>query len=138
MGLMQCVAEAAYKAGGTTIGMVPTLVEQGGRVSDCLTETYHCHNLSDRKDLMARHSDVFVALPGGFGTLDEIFSIAASATIGYHKKKVVLYNINGFWTSLIALLDDLQAHGLMRAPWKDYIMVASSLDEIEQLLMVDC
>ena len=93
-----------------------------------------CDNLSDRKQLMEDKADVFIALPGGIGTLDEIFTMAASATIGYHDKKVILYNMKGFWDSLIQLLDELQAKGLTRKNWRTYIEVANSLEDIEQLL----
>ena len=81
MGLMECVARATHEAGGTTIGMVPRVVEQGGRVSDYVDVHVACDNLSDRKDLMLAQSDVLIALPGGIGTLDEVFTVAASHTI---------------------------------------------------------
>mgnify|MGYP002167151842 CR=1 FL=1 len=97
MGLMECIAEAVYTNGGMTIGVVPSKIEENGHVSPHLSVEIPCDNLSDRKDLMLLKSDVVIALPGGLGTLDEIFTVAASATIGYHGKKVILYNINGFW-----------------------------------------
>lgn len=133
-GLMECVAEAAHEAGGQTVGVVPTIVEAAGRASENMDVEIRCDNLSDRKELMASRSDVFVALPGGIGTLDEIFTAAAAATIGYHRKPVILYNMDGFWDSLIALLDDLQQRGMVRGCWRDYIKVAGSLGElIDQL-----
>ena len=93
-----------------------------------------CDNLSDRKQMMLDQSDVFIALPGGIGTLDEVFTIAASATIGYHQKRVILYNMKGFWDGLVALLDDLQVRGVIRNEWRTYIQVADSLDDIKALL----
>ncbi len=131
MGLMECVARAVHEAGGTTIGMVPRVVEQGGRASSYLDVNVACDNLSDRKDLMLAQSDVLVALPGGIGTLDEIFTVAASHTIGYHHKLVILFDMKGFWKPLVALLDDLQARGFIRGHWTDYIRVARSLDEVQ-------
>ena len=103
-GLMECVAKATKAAGGHTIGVVPMKVEETGRTSDYVDVEIPCDNLTDRKQLMMDQSDVFIALPGGIGTLDEVFTIAASATIGYHAKPVILYNMKGFWDSLIALL----------------------------------
>ena len=79
-------------------------------------------------------SDVFIALPGGLGTLDEIFTVVASATIGYHSKTVILYNMKGFWNPLIALLDDLQAKGMIRGDWRQYIKTADSIEEIKTLI----
>jgi uncharacterized protein (TIGR00730 family) len=133
-GLMECLGRAAHEAGGRTIGVVPTIVEKTGRVSDHVEIEIPCDNLSDRKQLMMDKSDVFIALPGGIGTLDEIFTVAASATIGYHQKPVILYNIKDYWTSLIQLLDDLQRHGMVRGEWRQYIKMASSIEELAALL----
>ena len=133
MGLMECVAKAVHQAGGHTIGVVPRIIEEGGRTSRFVDEQVNCENLSDRKELLLQHSDVVVALPGGIGTLDEVFTVAASHTIGYHQKPIVLYNINGFWDSLIALLNDLSERGMVRGRWRDYILTASTLEELVAL-----
>ena len=133
-GLMECVAKAAKEDGGRTIGVVPMMVEKTGRTSDYVDVEIPCDNLTDRKQLMMDQSDVFIALPGGIGTLDEIFTVAASHTIGYHQKPVILYNMKGFWDRLIALLDDLQAKGMIRGDWRDYINTADSIEEISQLI----
>ena len=133
-GLMECVAKAAHEAGGQTIGVIPRIVEKSGRISDYVDVEILCDNLNDRKQLMEDKADVFIALPGGIGTLDEVFTIAASATIGYHDKKVILFNMKGFWDSLITLLDDLQNKGFTRKNWHTYIQVANSLEELQKLL----
>ena len=133
-GLMECVAQAAKVAGGRTIGSIPTIAEEKGRISDNVDVEILCDNLTDRKQLMMDQGDVFVALPGGIGTLDEVFTVAASATIGYHQKPVILYNIQGFWNPLIATLDDLQAKGMVRGNWRAYIKVASSISELATLI----
>lgn len=130
LGLMDCVAKAARNGGATTIGVVPTMVEERNCVSRDMDVQISCDNLSDRKELMMAQADAFVALPGGVGTLDEVFTVAASATIGYHHKPLVLYNMNGFWNSLIALLDDMAAHGMIRGDWRRTIKVARTLDEV--------
>ena len=133
-GLMECIGKAAKEAGGHTIGVVPMIVEKTGRISDFVDVEIPCDNLHDRKQLMENQSDVFIALPGGLGTLDEIFTIVASATIGYHQKMVILYNMKGFWNNLIALLDDLQDQGMVRGDWQQYIKTADSIKEISRLL----
>ncbi len=134
MGLMECVAKAVHEAGGQTTGVIPEIIEKGGRTSQYVDEHVFCTNLSDRKDLLLSHSDVIVALPGGIGTLDEVFTVAASHTIGYHRKKVILYNVNGFWDSLMACLDDLDSRGMIRGQWRDYIQTAVTLEELTELL----
>ena len=134
LGLMECVARAAKEHGGHTVGVVPRLVEERGSVSKYVDVHIPCDNLNDRKALMMAQSDVFVALPGGIGTLDEIFSVAASATIGYHHKPVILYNMKGFWDSLLAMLNDLHSRKVTRKQWDAYIKVADSLSEVMALI----
>lgn len=134
LGLMECVAKAVHDAKGMTVGVVPTIVEKGRKVSDYVDVKILCDNLSDRKDLMIERSDVIIALPGGVGTLDEIFTVLAAASIGYHSKRVILYNIGGFWDSLIAMLDDLKTRGVLRAGFEDTVKVAHTLDEIAALI----
>ena len=134
-GLMECVAKAAKEAGGQTVGVVPSIVEATGRTSRYNDVVVTCDNLSERKQLMQDESDVFIALPGGLGTLDEVFAIVASATIGYHHKRVILYNMQGFWNTLIQLLDDMQQRGMVRGYWHDYIGVAETLEEVAALLV---
>ena len=133
-GLMECVARAVHEVGGRTVGVLPQIVVKSGRLSDYVDTEVLCDNLSDRKQLMADKSDVFIALPGGIGTIDEVFTIAAAHTIGYHDKRVILYNMKGFWDDMIALLDRLQQRGMVRGQWRDYIAVANSLDDIKDLL----
>ena len=129
-GLMESVAKAAREAGGMTIGVVPSRVEEGGRASDNMDVCIPCDNLSDRKELMMARSDAFVALPGGIGTLDEVFTVAASAAIGYHHKPLVLYNMGGFWQPLATLLDSLTAKGVMRGDWRSRIAMADTLADV--------
>ena len=133
-GLMECVGKAAHEAGGRTIGVIPRIVEKSGRISDYVDIEMLCDNLSDRKQMMEDQSDVFVALPGGIGTIDELFTIAAAHTIGYHNKLVILYNMKGFWDSLIYMLDDLQQKGMVRGNWHDYIAVANNLEELARII----
>ena len=133
-GLMECVAKAVKESGGETVGVVPSIVEETGRTSQYNDRVLTCNNLSERKQLMLDESDVFIALPGGVGTLDEVFTVAASYTIGYHRKRVILYNMLGFWDATIAMLDDLQQRGMVRGQWRDYICVANSLQEIASLI----
>ena len=134
MGLMQCVAEAVHGAGGLVVGVVPTIVEKGGRESAFNDVRLLCDNLSDRKQLMISRSQAIIALPGGVGTLDEIFTVLAGASIGYHHKRVILYNVGGFWDSLLALLSDLEQRGMIRPGFSSTLCVAATLDEVARLV----
>jgi len=133
-GLMHAVSKAAHEAGGRVIGVVPRKIEEMGKLSPYLDVHIPTEDLTDRKQLMQDMSDVFIALPGGIGTLDEIFTIAAAHTIGYHQKQVILYNMKEFWDALSDMIDHLQGQGVIRGNWREYIAVANSLEEIEKIL----
>lgn len=122
-GLMECIGKAVHEAGGRTIGVIPHIMEEGRRVSDYVDVEIPCEDLSDRKAIIMERADEFYALPGGIGTIDEVFTVAAAATIGYHRKKVTLYNVKGFWDSLIDLLNDHQQKGMIRGDFHDFIEV---------------
>jgi len=129
-GLMHTVSKAAKDAGGRLIGVVPRIIEERGMLSPYLDVHIPTENLSDRKDLMVAQADAFVVLPGGIGTLDEVFTVVSSAGLGYHGKRIVLYNMKGFWDSLIAMMDDLQAKGVIRGEWRNSLGVAHTLKEV--------
>lgn len=130
LGLMEAVARAAHEAGATVVGVVPTILEKTGRASDHIDVRVLCDSLDDRKAIMVERSDLFVALPGGVGTLDEIFTVVAAASIGYHHKRVVLLNIDGFWDSLLAMLDDLQSKGVLRPGLKETLTVVTEVEKV--------
>lgn len=144
MGLMRAMAdavtvsraEAAGNGGGecasNIIGVVPKIIETGCKACVNMDEMVSCRNLSDRKDILVERSDAIIALPGGVGTLDEIFTVVASASIGYHDKTVILYNIDGFWNSTVAMLDDLQERGVIRGSWRRWIKVAETFGELAE------
>ena len=134
-GLMHAVSKAAHEAGGRVIGVVPRKIEEMGKLSPYLDVHIPTEDLTDRKQLMQDMSDVFIVLPGGIGTLDELFTVASASTLDYHHKPVILYNMKGFWDSLIACLEDLHSKGVTRKQWRSYIQVATSLQELEELLL---
>ncbi len=134
-GLMEATARAAKAAGSCIVGVVPGILEERGRVSMLLDEKVPCCNLSERKDIMLSRSDILVALPGGVGTLDEIFHVMAASTIGYHSKRVVLYNVNGFWDGLLSMLCEFEKNGFVRGSLQKQLAVAATLDELKELIM---
>ncbi len=131
LGLMDCVARAAKEAGAFVTGVVPDKLVERNLVSDLLDENIPVHSLGERKEVMLRESDLFIALPGGLGTLDEVFHIVGESSIGYHDKPVILFNINGCWDSLLRMLDDLRLQGLLRHDLTGRLVVAQSLEEIK-------
>lgn len=133
-GLMECLAKAACEAGGRVTGVIPEIVERGGRTSTYVHHHIWTNTLSDRKDEMIGCADAIVALPGGVGTLDEVFTVLSAASIGYHQKRVILYNINGFWQKLIELMDDLQQRGMIRGDWHNQLLIAETFDDLKRLI----
>ena len=133
-GLMEATASAAKSAGAHIVGVVPAILVARGAVSTLLDECVHVADLSERKDTILRRSDILVALPGGLGTLDEIFHVMASATIGFHDKKVVFYNVNNFWSSLIATLSEYRDKGFLRGEPDRFFAVADTLEELKNII----
>lgn len=134
-GLMEATAKAAKASGAKVVGVVPMILEERDRVSSLIDEKINCRNLSDRKDIMLERSDILVALPGGIGTLDEIFHVMAAATIGYHGKKVVLYNVNCYWSPLVEMLLDGEKKGFVRGGLERFMAVADNIAELERIIL---
>ncbi|MEG1562639.1 MAG: TIGR00730 family Rossman fold protein [Bacteroides sp.] len=134
LGLMECVARAVKANGGRVVGVVPEKLEENGKVSLLPDEVIRTHDLSDRKDILVRESQVLLALPGGVGTLDEVFHTIAAASIGYHHKRVVFYNESGFYDKLLAALDEMETKGFARKPMSAYYEVARSLEELKTII----
>ena len=122
-GLMEVLAQSVKQHGGRVYGMVPEIIEKRGLVSDAIDVTFRCVDLSDRKMMMNRESDVLVALPGGIGTLDEVFTVMANTVIGIRHQPVVFYNVDGCWDALLAALDNLFEQGLVSGSPSDYYSV---------------
>lgn len=136
LGLMECVAQAVKTSGGCVVGVVPAKLEENGQVSTLPDRIIHTRNLSDRKDIIVEESDILVALPGGVGTLDEIFHVMAAASIGYHHKRVVFYNVDGFYDSLLKALDEIGDKHFVRHPLSTYYDVAYTLEELKEILAI--
>lgn len=133
-GSMECVARGVHEAGGTVVGVVPQILESKRRASDFIDRLISCHDLNDRKQIMIEQSDVLMALPGGVGTLDEIFTLMAANSIGYQNKPVILYNESGYWDSLLALLEEYDRKSFINVPCSRYLKVVRSTDELEAFL----
>jgi uncharacterized protein (TIGR00730 family) len=132
-GLMETLAQSTRQNGGRVIGVVPQILTEQGDVSDALNVTFHCADLNDRKAIMMRESDLFIALPGGIGTLDEIFTVLAADTIGLCNKHIILYNTDGCWTPALALLDHLRQQGLVSSAALAYLHTATTTEELDAL-----
>ena len=133
-GLMEVLAQSVKQHGGRVFGMVPDVIVERDLEGEASDVTLRCADLSDRKDMMNRESDVLLALPGGIGTLDEVFTVLANTCIGIRRQPLVFFNVDGCWNALLAALDDLFRQGLISGRPEDFYQVASNIDELEQLL----
>ena len=131
VGLMGALADGALAAGGEVIGVIPQQLVDRELAHGGLTELRIVASLHERKALMAVHADAFVALPGGFGTLDELMEQLTWGQLGLHSKPVGLLDVHDYWRPLIAFARHATDEGFVREPDLAAIAVA---DDAEALL----
>ena len=124
MGLMGRVAETVQNGGGDVIGVIPFALEKiSGQTPGKVIVTSDMHQ---RKAAMAAKADAFIALPGGFGTLEELFEIVTWRQIGYHSKPIGLLNVDGFFDLLLKFLDDIVEDGFITQAARSILIVESN------------
>lgn len=114
IGLMGTAADAALAEGGEAIGVLPEALARAEIPHNGLTELHIVSSMHERKALMADLSDGFIALPGGFGTLEETFEVLTWLQLSIHSKPIGLLNIDGFYDTLLRFLDEQVAQGFVR------------------------
>lgn len=129
-GLMEVLAKKVKVHGGRCLGVVPEVIRQRQLVSDCLDIEFPCVDLHDRKAILLREADIFVALPGGIGTLDEVMTLLGAITIGLSRQRMILYNVNGCWDALLALLEDNISRNFAKHSLQELVAVAHDVDEL--------
>lgn len=129
VGLMGEVADAVLAAGGHAIGVIPRgLAERVGH--DRLSECHVVDSMHQRKTMMFELADGFVALPGGLGTIEEIFEILTWAQLGSHDKPCGLLDVHGYYQPLLAFLDQAVAERFIAPEHRDMLLVATTPDEL--------
>ena len=122
VGLMGVIADAVLEAGGEVTGVIPKALMDTEVGHERLTRLLVVKDMHERKALMAEHADAFVAMPGGIGTLEELFEAMTWAQLGFHEKPVGLLNVNGFYDRLTAFLSQLETEGFLRAEHKSLLI----------------
>lgn len=115
VGLMGVIADAVLAAGGEVTGVIPKALMHKEVGHQQLTRLLVVNDMHERKALMAEHADGFIALPGGIGTLEELFEVMTWLQLGYHAKPVGLLNVRGFYDELLAFLAKQRDAGFLRA-----------------------
>jgi uncharacterized protein (TIGR00730 family) len=129
VGLMKAVAEAALTENGKVIGVIPEVLVDLEVAHHGITELHITSTMHTRKALIGEKADAFIALPGGFGTFEELFEVLAWHTLNIHKKPILLLNINGFYDKLLAFLDHCVAEGLLKAKNRELLLVADTVED---------
>lgn len=135
IGLMGVIADACLASNGYVIGVIPTKLVQKEVAHKRLTEIFVVDSMHERKALMASRSDAFIALPGGFGTCDELFEILTWAQLGIHHNPIGILNTDGFFDSLLAWIDQMIEQGFVKPKFRQLLLIASKPDELLELIL---
>jgi uncharacterized protein (TIGR00730 family) len=135
VGLMGILADAVLQAGGPVIGVIPRSMVERELAHRQLTELHVVETMHQRKALMADRSDGFAALPGGFGTADELFEILTWAQLGLHAKPIGLLNIAGFFDPLLAWIEHCVGQGFLRPEHRELLQVATDAEGLFEMLL---
>jgi uncharacterized protein (TIGR00730 family) len=130
VGLMGTIADAALAAGGEVIGVIPEALVNAEVAHRGLTELHVVPDMHTRKALFTSLSDGFLTLPGGVGTMDELWEAVSWAQLGYHDKPVGLLNVGGFYDQLIAFNRHMIEVGFIRAPHAGILIARDELDAL--------
>ncbi|MGO0059261.1 TIGR00730 family Rossman fold protein [Brevibacillus fluminis] len=134
LGLMGELANQVLVLGGSVTGVMPTGLFRGEVVHTGLTQLIEVKDMHERKATMSRLADAYIALPGGFGTFEELFEMICWAQIGIHQKPIGIFNIAGYYTPLLQMIDHSIAAGFVKEEHKQLLLSASDSESLIQLL----
>jgi len=133
-GLMGTLADAVLDAGGAVCGVIPKFMVDRGWLHKRLSELIITKNMHQRKQIMAERSEACIALPGGVGTLEELFEILAWRQLGLYVNPVVILNIDGFYDNLIEMLDKIERERFMRHHSGELFSIAATPEEALEII----
>jgi len=137
VGLMGTVADAILANGGEAIGVIPSFMEPWEVQHKGLTECIVTETMHTRKQIMAEKSDAVIALPGGWGTLDELFEILTWRQLGLHKMPIGVLNTNGFYDDLLKMLEKMVSEGFLKEANLQMLIVDDNIDSLLEKLKND-
>ncbi len=133
-GLMGAAARGAHSEGGRIIGVIPKKLNVPGIYFEHCTERIETATMHERKALMEERSDAFIALPGGFGTIEELMEVMTLKQLGYHKKRIVIVNINGYFDDLLKQFDRCTEDGFTNRLFLSLYRTVSTVDGVIEAL----
>ena len=131
-GLMESIAKRTHEAGGFIIGILPSNMR--ALASEYTNELLFVETLGERKELIKEYADVFIVLPGGFGTLDEMFDVLACEQVGEHDKKLIIVNSNNFYDQLITMFEKIFIEKFGSGSNKNGFVVVNNVAECAKYL----
>jgi uncharacterized protein (TIGR00730 family) len=130
VGLMGAVADGVMSAGGKAIGVLPIFLQSKELAHTSLTELILVDTMHERKTKMNDLCDGVLALPGGFGTLEELFEMLTWAQLGLHKKPIGILNTNGFYDALLVLIQTMVDKGFLKKSNQQMVLVSDDINEL--------
>jgi hypothetical protein len=130
VGLMGAVANGALQKGGKVIGVIPHFLKTKEIAHPNLTQCIEVHSMHERKTTMNELCDGVIALPGGFGTLEELFEMLTWLQLGLHQKPIGILNLNGFYDALITLIQTMVNEGFLKAANQELLLVDNHLPQL--------
>ena len=134
LGLMGLIADSVLDLGGRVYGVIPAALIELEVAHEGVTELYRVETMHERKAKMTELADAFLALPGGIGTLDELFEAWSWNALGYHAKPFCLLNVEGFWDGMIDFMDHATRSGFLSQQRRNQLLVASTPEEALEYL----
>ena len=133
-GLMQGLADGVLGAGGEIVGVTVQLLKDKEAFHRGLSRLHVVPTMHERKNLMIDLADAFIALPGGIGTLDELFEVCTLGQLGFHAKPCGLLDVNGFFAPLTRMLEKAEQEGFMKRPYREFMAVSDDPGKLLDML----
>ena len=130
IGMMGIIAENATKNGANVLGVIPECIVSLGLKNLEHAETIITKDMRERKAVMEKHSDVFVAVPGGFGTFEEIFEIIVAKQLNCHNKPIIFLNFDGYFNNLFKMFDTIYTNNFAKKEMKELYYITNNIEDL--------
>ena len=134
VGLMGVIADSVLENGGEVYGVIPDFLDKKEVAHKNLTKLFIVGSMHERKTKMFEFSDAIIALPGGFGTLEELTEVLTWAQLNLHNKPIAVLNVNGYYNHLIALFDHMVSEGLLKEENRRKVLISESVSGLLDLI----
>lgn len=135
IGLMGAIADSVLSCGGEVFGVIPQHLQDKEIAHQNLSELHVVKDMHTRKALMSERAEAFVAMPGGVGTLEEIFEVWTWLQIGYHNKPCAFYNVNGFYDKLFDFISHMIKEGFLDKKYLDYLIIEDTPEALYESIL---